>query len=148
MARNPYAAPAVNVDRVKERERPWSIKTSLALLVLSLAVSVPHVVYRFTRETPEGGLHELELFGLVVSVLIMLALAAAVFTAIWRGRRWGRILYAMVVVLMAFSAISAMPAWFRRSAFLGVTDLLSTVADLAALALLFTPAANAFFRKR
>ncbi len=148
MDRNPYAAPVVNVDQVKElRERPWPVKTALLLLSLSLAMSVPHVVFRFTRETAGGGLRNVELVVLVVSLVTMLTLASVIFTAIWRGWRWGRILYAIVVVLGSISALSAIPVWFRRSTYLGAMDLVSTLADIAALAMLFTPAATAWFRR-
>ena len=83
---------------------------------------------------------------MTVTLVILLALACLVFTAIWKGWRWGRILYAVVVVLGVVSAFTAVPVWFQRSLFLGVTDLLSNLADIAALVMLFTPAANAWFR--
>ena len=148
MDRNPYAAPVANVDPVKEpRERPWPVKAALSLFGVALVSSVPPVVYRFASVGSGSHSPTLDHVAATIGLLVMLGLASLVFTGIWRGWRWGRILYAVVVVLGSISAYTAVPVWFSRSTYLGVADLLSTLADIAALALLFTPAANAFFRK-
>lgn len=143
---NPYKPPVGNVDEPEVR-RPWQIRVALALFGVALACNIPHVIYRFARE-PAGMITPVEqYFGLALALAIMLGLAGLIFYGILKGRRWGRVLYVMVVLLGAIYAFTVIPVWFRRSAYLGASDLLSTLADIAALALLFTPAANAFFRK-
>lgn len=146
MTHNPYKPPIVDVDE-PEVPRPWQIKVALALFGLALVLNIPHVIYRVTRVAPNDPARYEKMIWTGVGLATMIFLAGLIFAGIWRGLRWGRILYVVVVLLGAINAFTVIPVWFRRSAYLGTTDLLSSVIDIAALALLFTPAANAFFRK-
>jgi len=149
--RNPYAPPAGNVADVEAtvpRVRPWQVKSALWLLCLSIALSVPEIVYDFLYRRSAFGSPGADIIAMTIGLVIMLGLASLVSASIWKGWRWGRILYAVVVVMGAISAFEAVPRWFLRSPYLGVADLLSTLADVAAIALLFMPAANAWFRNQ
>ncbi len=149
MDRNPYAPPVGNVEDPQvrsRRDRPREVNIALSLFGLALALSLPPVIYGYTSQREASHTPSLDLMAMTISLAILLGLACLVFIAIWKGWRWGRILYAIVVVLGTVSAFTAVPAWFGRSVFLGVTDLLSSLADIAALAMLFSPPANAFFR--
>ena len=150
MDRNPYAPPVGNVDEVAvsdRRQRPWQIKAALSLLCLALALSVPEIVYDFIHRRSPFNSPSQDIAAMTIGLVIMLVLASLVFASIWKGWRWGRILYAVMVVLGTISAYDAIPRWFARATYLGVADLLSTLADIAAVALLFTAAGNAWFRK-
>lgn len=144
---NPYKPPAGNVDEVRVL-LPLQIRYALSLFGLALMLNVPHVIHRFARVAPSDPFHYEKMIGTGIGLATMIVLAGLIFFAIWRAFRWGRVLYVLVVLLGSINAFTAIPVWFRRSAYLGTMDLLSTLADFAALALLFTPAANAFFRKR
>src|SRR5262245_28672976 len=151
MDRNPYAPPVGNVDAVEvpdRRERPWQIKAALSLLGLALVLSVPQVVYEFMYRRSPFYSRAHEIVSMSIGLVVMLGLASLVSASIWKGWRWGRILYAVIAGLGTISAFEAIPRWFGRAVYLGVSDLLGTAADIAAVVLLFTAAGNEWFRRR
>lgn len=65
---------------------------------------------------------------------------------IFRGRNWARIVYLVFFLLGIAVSIHHFTAFFGRSPTLAVVSLVSRVAEIVALVLLFTRASNTWFR--
>jgi len=139
MDRNPYAPPLANVEGVEVRPRvPREIRGALSLLCLSCALNVPGFFYDYSLTLDDVSLA-------AVGLAIKLALAALLFLSIWKRWRWGRVLYTVVVVLGVIGAMGSIPRRFALSPYLGIAEVVSTLADIPAIILLFTAAASDWY---
>lgn len=139
MDRNPYAPPAANVEGTEVRPPvPREIKGALSLLGVSSALGLPAFVYDYSRMVDD-------VVFVIIGLAIKLALAALLFFSIWKRWRWGRVLYTIVVVLGVIGAVGSIPRRFGLSPYLGVADVVATLADIPAIILLFTAAASDWY---
>lgn len=124
------------------RQKPVQVIRATRLLWISLAVG--------------GGVALLDAlwlgsavpFGYVLTVLaVALALSAWLTLEISRGRNWARI---ALLLLCAFGLVAFVPNLhdvFARSVGMGALSLLQCLVQLAALYLVFTQPASAWFRR-
>jgi hypothetical protein len=105
---NPYAPPQSDVgasDSPPSRRRPVQIVVAVALSWLSLGIGlVADLVDSARVETTVIEQTPPLVFALITSALLI-ATIAWINYAIWRGRNWGRIVYALLVALTAAGAI-------------------------------------------
>jgi hypothetical protein len=145
---NPYSPPSTPVADLEEvRVRPWSVKVALILFCSAIALSLPRSIIDLVRGNPASHTPDLDRMATVIGLTLASVLAAILFVALWKGWRWGRIVYAVLVVIAIIGAFNSVPQNFARHWFFGVADVLSSCADLAAVFLLFT-AGNAWFQPR
>jgi hypothetical protein len=133
MSHNPYSPPSTLVADIEEaRVRPRSVNVALILFCSSIALAIPKGIIDMVPGNPASQTPDL---------------AAVLFAALWKGWRWGRIVYAALVAIAIIGAFKSVPLNFARHWYFGVADLLSNGFDIAAVSLLFT-AGNAWFRPR
>jgi cation transport ATPase len=146
MSHNPYSPPATPVADLEEaRVRPWSVNVALILFCSSIALAIPKVIIDMVRGNPASHTPDLDRLAMVIGLTVVSALAAVLFAALWKGWRWGRIVYAALVALAIIEAFTSVPQNFARHWYFGVADVLSNGFDIAAVWLVFT-AGNAWFR--
>lgn len=145
---NPYAPPAAPVADIEEaRIRPWRVKAALLLYCSSIALAVPEMIQGMRDLNEASETYEFERVAMLVGFAIAFALGTLIFIALWKGWRWGRIVYAALVVLALIASFSSVPESFSLHWLYGVANLASSALDLTAVVLLFSPPANAWFRK-
>ncbi len=148
MSHNPYSPPATPVADLEEaRVRPWSVNVALILFCSSIALSLPKVTIDMVRGNPASHTPDLDRVATAIGLTVVSVVAAVLFAALWKGWRWGRIVYAALVVLAIIGAFTSVPLNFARHWYFGVADVLSNCFDTAAVWLLFT-AGNDWFRPR
>ena len=148
MSHNPYSPPATPVADLEEaRVRPWSVNLALILLCSAIALALPKAIIDMVRGNPASHAPDLDRLATVIGLTLASALAALLFAALWKGWRWGRILYAVLVVPALIGSFTSVQQNFSRHWYFGVADVLSTCFDMAAVCLVFT-AGNAWFRPR
>lgn len=148
MTHNPYTPPAAAVADTATSAlppRPWQMKAALALILLSLAIGF--VSLAMNPEALElGGMNSQQYVIMGAFCLLFLGLVAGVIACAWRAHRWARIVYSALVVISLIGEFSDLPKAMQQPWVYNVLYLLSLLADCATLVLLFTPAANAWFR--
>ncbi len=147
MNHNPYSPPqaAVADAPVVGPARPRNVTLAIwllcAALFMSPLVSVHEAIYTSSGIGIVAGL-----VTLAIIYVLIIAVAFWVIRAAAKGRRWSRIVIAIVVLLQIVSMVSTIfggiPMYGAPVRYLELT-LLSGVAVL-----LFTPSANAWFQKR
>jgi len=148
MSHNPYSPPATPVADFEEaRVRPRSVNVALILFCSSIALAIPKGIIDMVPGNPASQTPDLDRLAMVIGLTMASALAAVLFAALWKGWRWGRIVYAALVAIAIIGAFKSVPLNFAQHWYFGVADLLSNGFDIAAVSLLFT-AGNAWFRPR
>ena len=145
---NPYSPPATPVADIEEaRVRPRSVKVALILFCSAIALALPKGIIDMVRGNPASHTPDLDRLATLIGLTMASVLAAVLFAALWKGWRWGRIVYGALVVISIFGAFTSVPQNFARHCIFGAADLLSNCFDIAAVWLVFT-AGNAWFRPR
>ncbi len=148
MSHNPYSPPSTPVADIEEaRVRPWSVKAALILFCSSIALALPKVIIDMVRGNPASHSPDLARLAMVIGLVVVSVVAAVLFAALWKGWRWGRIVYAALVMVSIIGAFTSVPQNFARHWYFGAADVLSNGFDFAAVLLVFT-AGNAWFRPR
>ncbi len=149
MTHNPYSPPSAPVADAEAAPiaMPWQINVSTWLIGISLVLGI----VGFGMEPASLGFDAADDGALIVIMLTMVVaiLGAVVLLAICirRAHRWARIVYSALVLLNLISAYEDVPESFASSWYFGVLYLVAALLDLATVVLLFTPAANAWFRQ-
>jgi hypothetical protein len=151
MDRNPYAPPAATVsDPVPAplADRPYAVKRGVLLLWISFVLVLLEAGWSFHTE-------QQDMVTLAVGMLVVMvpssAFCAFVIYKIWMRRHWARVAY-LIVAIMGYSAM----LYYSRAVLEDVrTDIIATLLNAAATitnivgtVLIFTPAANRWFRDR
>lgn len=147
LGRNPYTPPEAPVADapVAGLPRPRNVGVAVWLLWIHFVVNIAARVYA-TVSTSSGIGVVAGLVTLSIICVIAFGLAFWIFGAIAKGRRWARVVGAVIVLIhvadivgMALGGISLFGglAYFAELSLQGV-----------AVVLLFTPSANAWFRPR
>ena len=150
MTHNPYSPPGTavtDIDSSVPIERPRGVKVAVILCWISLAIAVPLLFEAFDEET-QAGLSTTYLVGVGLFVLALFAFAIWVNISIGRARNWARIVYAVLTGVSLIMAVASPSETLAGDGFSVVAELLSTAMDVVIVVLLFTPAANAWYRVR
>jgi hypothetical protein len=159
MAENPYAPPAAevaDVSREASLERPQIVTIGIWLLWLQVLVSIPApVITAFS--SPDEGPAARRYFRLVLVLLIIGFMALLTFRA-GQGRNWARIGQLILLILRIASLVASYllirrmfpdqgysPFSFQEP-LQAVLFLLNHLLSFAAVAMLFTPAGNDWYR--
>ena len=142
MNHNPYSPPRAEVVAADEEGpvRPRNVTIAVWLLGFAALLGVLASGYH-TLSTSTG-------IDIVALALTYLTGAAVAFFVVWgvsNGWRWARILVSAVLLLQvkpAFTALSDGVEWFD-----GLVLVATLVPSAVATILLFTPSANAWFRR-
>ena len=147
MSSNPYAPPTAHVADVASAEdsatKPVQVKVAVALLWLTLGVGLIRSATNLLRLHLQG----YALVGVALVFFIFVPLVGLWTYRISRGGRWARLTYGLMVTvgvlgyLLGF--IKSPPAVHLDFALLTFQSVL----QLGAVALLYTPPANRWFRK-
>jgi hypothetical protein len=150
MERNLYAPPAAPVaDPVEAPEdrgrRPIEVTWAVRLLWASLAVGVVGQLWQYLLRLPFG-----YLIILLVALAIRCVISVWVLYRIANGRNWARlVLLAILLLGLAYIGYN----WRVYAAIFNgtlnealVSTITKTILDIGATGLLFTPAANRWFR--
>lgn len=150
MSDNRYAPPAAAVvaEEPQNTERPPIVGLALKLLWAGFAVSCATSLYNlFIVSNGPPALRTVGIIGALFGLTVAAAICYAVFTAVARGRAWARWVLAVLVVL-AVGTLTWM--WWsgtvRWQAFASL--LVRASLNATALAMLFSPAANAWYREK
>ena len=148
MSHNPYSPPSTPVADIEEaRVRPRAVKVALILFCSSIALSLPKGIIDMVRGNPASHTPDLDRLAMMIGLGLVSTVAVVLFTALWKGWRWGRIVYAVLVVLSIIGAFTSVPQSFARHWLFGVADVVSNGCDIAAVWMLFH-AGNAWFQPR
>jgi len=150
MSGNPYAPPStqvVDIDAGVSIPRPRVVQVALVLCWVSLVIELPLIPEQFVRDQLGSGPGVL-LVAFVLFYVALTAFAILVNVSIGRARNWARIVYAVLTglnLIPMFGSFSELMAqrWYAWS-----ISLLATAMDVVVVVLLFTPAANAWYRVR
>ena len=145
MTHNPYSPPQTAVADVPAPARPGNVTIAIwlvwAALILSPAVGIHQAVYTSSGIGVVAGLVTLALMYVIVVGLGIWIIGAAA-----KGARWARIVVSILALLQVASIVTAAVQGFSHYA--APVRYLEALLFSAALVLLFTPAANAWFRPR
>ena len=161
MSGNPYAPPSAEVadiERQPSLERPRVATIGVGLLWASIAITVTQFgMEAFNSAGQSGGGMSTEfLMGGVVTLGIVASLALLTWYA-GKGRNWARLIHVLWLVLSIALVVAATLVMRSLAAKLGGTgkempaffgpwEAFDTVLVAAALILLYTPAANTWYR--
>jgi len=145
MSQNPYAPPNAPLADAPEAPpplpRPVQVRWAVALLSVSLALSVPSTYLQYLR----GPRVLADQVALAVT-LMLLVLLAWVYVRIYRGRNWARIVWLVLFVLGVasyfFPEVGVRPGAAERG-----LKLVSLLLELVALYLLFSKPGTLWFRR-
>lgn len=122
-------------------ERPKTVDAAVAILAIVLVVGV-------LRMFSTTSLHSVGLSPpfFIAATLVSTALVGFLIAMIADGRNWARVVYTVIVAYSVVRAIAIAAAVSQVPADVAVA-LATRIANLLAIVLLFTPAANAWFRQ-
>jgi hypothetical protein len=148
--RNPYSPPAARVSDPAVATAPsvvrWTVWTNIATLIVNPLIGA------FDASPMPGvpaGLRSAYLAGLLVGLVIigpMYALLALLLYKIYRQRNWARIAFALLTVFASCAYAPSVLHKLTTNPIIGTLNALSSMATLATVAMVFTPAANRWFR--
>ncbi len=152
MTENPYAPPAAKVSDVDAGEplpRPGAVARAIQLFWISFVLTLP---FAFVGDDlfPDSGDTE-TLAAVVIGLIFALAVLAFmiwVVIQIGRAKNWARVAYVILAILGWLFTFSDLPGMFSQAWYSWSWDLVSAAIDVAIVVLLYTPAANAWFRAR
>lgn len=128
--------------------RPWQVRTAVGLCFLSLLLELPGVVDELWFRIPDD-IRATSFFGVMIGVIsLVIVLICVLIVLLAHGYRWARVVYAIVALLGLAQVFSSVPESFGRATYLGILSVVAYTLDVAALCLLFTRPANAWFRTR
>jgi hypothetical protein len=150
MSGNPYAPPTAqvaDVDPGRPLPRPRAVSLAILLFWISVAVSLPLWFVDDAVDTSDPDIFVTLVIGWIVG-LAMLAFTIWVIVSIGRARNWARITYLVLAILGWLMVIVDLPGLFASPWYNPFGYLSNAALDAAIVVLLFTPAANAWFRAR
>jgi cation transport ATPase len=164
MPENPYAPPTSEVADVESEngtmERPRIVTQGIWLLWVYLVISLPAVILEgfvtptSTEDDPDRTLRTFQTAATVVSIVLIAVMALLTWFA-WKGRNWARITHLVLLTVGVLMSGLAMVVsyWLAPEAeifsdewYLSVLFVLQSVLNAAGVLLLFTSAANAWYR--
>jgi hypothetical protein len=139
---NPYSPPTATVRDAKGvrliAERPRQIVHATALLWISFVIGMASAWVQ-SQTNPEP----LPPLAMVALLAFALTLSIVINVAVWRGRNWARILYAILTVI----AIVSLPFDLATSSGVSIAmDAIAYVLDAVIVFLLFTKPGSLWFR--
>jgi uncharacterized membrane protein YfhO len=146
-----YAPPrAVVADIVPgpSMARPWQVRVAVALCWLIVVLTVPDLVNSILAAVPDVSrltAFLAAIYGLAIVVVVLLATLNVLMA---RGYRWARIVFSVVTLLDLLVRCQNVSVGFEQAWYFGVLNIAVTLLDIAALCLLFTGPANAWFKTR
>ena len=137
---NPYSPPTAEVRDARGvrllAERPRRIVQATALLWISLVLGLASVWF-------ESQTDPLPFPAMLALLALVLTLSVVINVAVWRGRNWARILYAVLTVM----AIGLFPFDLAtRSSVSIALDVVAYAIDAVIVFLLFTKPGSLWFR--
>lgn len=145
MSDNPYDPPKADLrDRGPARvlaERPRSVVQAAVMLWVSLALGLTRTFLEYRRES-EGWEGVVAIWG------VILLIAIPVNVAIWRGRNWGRIVYAVLTGLsvLTFPLAVTTDTGMAPSALEHAVQAVEFALDLGIVYLLLTRPGSLWFQ--
>lgn len=149
---NRYAAPATLVADVEDTavgERPRNVVIGVALLWIQLVLGIPGMVYQALNPPVEITEELVRTITLVTMAVVMtgsVVLYAVLNWKCWQGRNWARIVHLVFLGLGLAAIYWALPKTFSMSTIRGVVYVVQMLLDIAAVMLLFSRPANAWFK--
>jgi hypothetical protein len=151
MDNTPYApprAPVADVIPGLPMPRPWQVRAALVLCWLIPVFTFPELADDLFTSVP-GDAQETSFFVFLAGfVIVAFALLGLLYMLLARGYRWARIVFAVFSLLDLISRVKSAPEGFAQAWYLGVLNIVVMLLSVAALCLLFTGPANAWFRTR
>jgi len=139
MTDNPYEPPKSEVQDASPRRlaaaRPRAIIQAIALLWISTGLGFAASLSEVSDSQN----------ALIVSALVMVALAVALSVGIWRGRNWARIVY-LILVLLSLTNLVSTWGLTERPQFEVALEAVSFVADAGSFFLMFTLPGSLWFQ--
>ncbi len=150
MSGNPYAPPTAqvaNVDPDLPLPRPRAVSLAILFFWISVAVSLPLWFVDGAVDTSDSDVFAVMVIGWIIGIAL-LAFTIWVIVSIGRARNWARITYSVLAILGWLMVIVDLPGLVASPWYNWLGYLLNAALDVAIVVLLFTPAANAWFRAR
>jgi Ca2+/H+ antiporter len=149
---NRYAAPAAAVadlDEAAITDRPNNVVIAVYLLWFQLAIGIPGMVYQVLNPSTEVAAGAMRTALFVTTSLIVIgsvALYAFLNWKCWQGRNWARIVHLIFLILGLVMIFWALRATFTQSRIQGVVYIVQMMLNVAAVVLLFTRPASAWYK--
>ena len=115
-------------------QRPRAIIQAIALLWISSALGFAASLSEVKSSSGE----------LVLSALVMLAIAVSLTVALWRGRNWARMVY-LILVVLSLANFVALWGTVERPQVEVAMEAVSFVADAGSFFLMFTEPGASWF---
>ena len=146
MSHNPYSPPqaAVELPPTPDAVRPRNVRIAAWLLVFAMLAGISASVYH-TLSTSSGIEAVAGLVAIALAGLTLAAVAGFVIVGVAKGWRWARILSTAAFLYQLVQSLPAIAA--GMSIFDGLVFVVTLLPQSAAAFLLFTPSANAWFRR-
>jgi hypothetical protein len=145
----PPAAAVADVDPgVPNLERPAVIRYGAWLLWAETLIGLPGFISAILKPPPEvatGITHIVFIVTMTITFGILMLFTWFTWMA-WKGRNWARIVHLVFMLLGLAFAYWAVRLMFGKSTYDGVVSVLQNVMYAVGVALLFTPAANRWYR--
>jgi hypothetical protein len=155
---NSYTPPVAPVADPASRallERPPGVTRAVQLLWAATFLGFAFGVFGILVSPSEDMTITGELIGYAVVTSIIIGVSYWIFSAIWKGRNWARILLLVLAILNMLSDLAA-PALFEKMGWsmpeVTAVELVGYVIQIAltvyAIVLLFSPSARPWFASR
>jgi hypothetical protein len=149
MSHNPYTPPAAvvaDVETLTPLARPRHVTIAVHLLWITLVIGVPGAIYSLVTGENSAMSRGMQIAFSLVVWAISWTIAIWLLLSVRKGKNWARIVEAVFLGLGLLFAFWAVRLMFTMGWYMGGIYLLQTVLNTAAVALLFTPSSNAWFR--
>jgi hypothetical protein len=151
MNNDPYAPPKAVVDDVisgPPMTRPWQVRVAVAICWLIVVFTIPEF-FEGAFLSGIGDVREKAFLAFLIGFAVgVLALLAVLNVLLARGYRWARIVFSVFSLLDLLTRIQNALTSFDQGWYMGLLNVLEGLLTIAALCLLFTGPANAWFRTR
>ena len=149
MSHNPYTPPAAtvaDVETLTSLERPRHVTIAVHLFWITLAIGVPGAIYSLVTGDKSGMPRGAQIAFTLIVWAISWGIAIWLLLSVRKGKNWARIVEAVFLALGLLISFWAARIMFSAGWYMGSTYLLQTALNALAVALLFTPSSNAWFR--
>ncbi len=127
----------------KPMEKPQTVKLSVKLLIVSIAIAVLNFLSTLLSANPAVSFASMSA-GFVFGILILSFLVYQINA----GKNWARILLVVLIVIGMFTIPLDIIAFFKFNQLLAIIISVQTIIELAAVGLLMTKQSNEWFKAK
>lgn len=148
MPPDPYKPPSARVDEAEPLpfERPFNVTWGIRFLWLEMVISLPGIFESLVKPDPTDRTVQAFVTTFVAVIFVSMLIMAWITVMAWKGRNWARITHLVVLLVGTAASFWLLPSMPEEAPPYDVAYLLQAALNAVGVALLFTPAANAWYR--